>query len=207
LTDTNDAPAPATEVAGPPGAPNGQPGEASAPRDEGLTDLARRFDRIEDQLAAFHRRAAHRESVIDYLHEENQRLQAGMSRAILEPVVADLIRLYDQLDREVRRLQADGQEHQLLWSFGQDVLQILDRCGLESFSAAPGDAFDHERHRPLSVLPCDDEARHNTVAEVITLGFADPATGKIRRPAQARFYRFIGDQGDEGPSSGQAETQ
>jgi molecular chaperone GrpE len=206
LTDTNDGPAPGVTDA--PGASDDQPGEPSASigKDE-LADLAQRFDRVEEQLAAFHRRAAHRESVIDYLHGENQRLQDGISRAILDPVVADLIRLYDQLHREVRRLEADGQEHQLLWSFAQDVLQILDRCGLESFSAAPGDTFDHERHRPLSVLPCEDEAKHNTVAEVITLGFADPATGKIRRPVQARFYRFTGDQRDDRPSSGPAETQ
>lgn len=191
MTDTNDGPAPDV---------------TDAPSD-GLAELAQRFDRVEEQLAAFHRRAEHRESVIDYLHGQNQHLQDGIARAILDPVVADLIRLHDQLDREGRRLEANGQEHQLLWSFAQDVLQILDRCGLESFSAAPGDAFDHERHRPLSVLPCDDEAKHNTVAEVITIGFADPATGKIRRPVQARFYRFTGDQRDDRPSSGPAETQ
>jgi len=29
---------------------------------------------VEEQLAGFHRRSAHRESVIDMLHEENQQL-------------------------------------------------------------------------------------------------------------------------------------
>ena len=205
MTDTNDVPAPVPDASG---APNGQPAEAPASADgEGPADLARRFERVEEQLAAFHRRSAHRESVIDYLHGENQRLQEGMERAVLEPVVTDLIRLHDQIDREVRRLQADGQDHRLLWSFAEDVLQILDRCGLESFSVAPGDRYDRERHRPLSVLPCDDEDRHNTVAEMITVGFTDRATGKIRRPAQARFYRFTGDQRAGDPSPGPAETQ
>ena len=59
-------------------------------------ELASRLGRVEEQLADFHRRAAHRESVIDRLHEENQQLRAGRT-AILEPVIADLIRLYDQL--------------------------------------------------------------------------------------------------------------
>ena len=66
-------------------------------------ELSGRLDKIEAQLTEFHRRSAHRESVIDQLHEENQRLRTGMGRLILEPVVTDLIRLHDQLVREVRR--------------------------------------------------------------------------------------------------------
>ena len=104
--------------------------------------MTSRLAKVEEQLAEFHRRAAHREAVIDRLHEENQQLRGGIGRIILEPVVADLIRLYDQLDREVRRLEADGQDGQLMWSFAEDVAQILDRCGIEIFSAEPGDPFE-----------------------------------------------------------------
>jgi molecular chaperone GrpE (heat shock protein) len=129
-----------------------------------VNDLAGRFDKVEERLAEFHRRSAHRESVIDMLHEENQQLRLGIGRAILEPVVADLIRLYDQIDREVRRLKADGQDERLLWSFADDITQILDRCGVEIYSAQPGDPFDRDRHRPLGVVTCMDESQHNTVA-------------------------------------------
>ena len=71
-------------------------------------DLAGRLGRVEEQLAEFHRRSAHRELVIDRLHGENQQLRAGVGKIILEPVVADLIRLDDQLNREVRRLESEG---------------------------------------------------------------------------------------------------
>ena len=155
-----------------------------------IDDLAGRFDKVEEQLAEFHRRSAHRESVIDMLHEENQQLRLGMSKAILEPVVADLIRLYDQINHEVRRLRADGQDEQLLWSFADDITQILDRCGVEIYSAQPGDPFDRDRHRPLGVVTCTDEAQHNTVAEVVAAGFAERETGRVRRPVQARFYQY-----------------
>jgi molecular chaperone GrpE len=155
-----------------------------------LQELAGRFDKVEQQLADFHRRSAHRESVIDLLHQENQLLRSGISRAILDPVVADLIRLYDQMDREARRLKADGGDDRLLSSFADDVAQILDRCGIEIYQAEPGDAFDRERHRPLAVVSCQDEAQHNTVAEVAAAGFAERETGRVRRPAQARFYQY-----------------
>ena len=156
-----------------------------------VDDLAGRFGKVEEQLAEFHRRSAHRESVIDMLHQENQQLRLGISKAILEPVVADLIRLYDQIDLEVRRLRADGQDERLLWSFADDIAQILDRCGVEIYSAQPGDPFDRDRHRALGVVTCTDEARHNTVAEVAAAGFAERETGRVRRPVQARFYQYI----------------
>jgi len=155
-----------------------------------LKELAGRFDRVEGQLAEFHRRSAHRESVIDHLHEENQQLRGGISKAILNPVIADLIRLHDQISVEVRRLKAAGEDERLLWSFADDIAMILDRCGIELYSAEPGDPFDRDRHRPLEVVACPDESRHNTVAEVTAAGFADRETGRVRRPLQARFYQY-----------------
>ena len=155
-----------------------------------LGELAGRLGRVEEQLAEFHRRSAHRELVIDRLHEENQQLRGGIGKIILEPVVADLIRLDDQLNREVRRLESDGQDPRLLWSFAEDVRQILDRCGIDVFSAEPGDPFDRDRHRALAVVACQDESRHNTVAEVVAAGFAERETGRVRRPVQARFYQY-----------------
>lgn len=153
-------------------------------------DLIGRLGELADQVAEFHRRSAHRELVIDRLHEENARLRDGLSKAILEPVVADLIRLHDEVGREVRRLKACGQDERLLRSFAEDLEQILDRCGYEVFIAEPGDPFDRQRHRPLAVVDCQDESRHNTVAEITSAGFAERETGRVRRPVQARFYQY-----------------
>jgi molecular chaperone GrpE len=155
-----------------------------------LRALAERLAGVEGQLAEFHRRSAHRETIIDQLHEENQQLRTGISKAILDPVVADLIRLHDQIEREARRLTAAGQDGRFLSSFADDIAMLLDRCGIETYSAAAGDPFDRDRHRPLAVVACADESRHNTVAEVVTAGFAERETGRIRRPVQARFFQY-----------------
>jgi molecular chaperone GrpE len=167
------------------------PGETKAALDE----LAARFDQVEKQLAEFHRRSAFRESVIDRLHEENQQLRGGVDRAILSPVVTDLIRLYDQLGQASQRPAAGEQVAQLLRSFADDVADILDRCGYEVFTAETGEAYDHRRHRPLGTTPCLDEAQHNTVAEVVTAGFLERDTGQVRRRVHARFFQFDPDRG------------
>jgi molecular chaperone GrpE len=182
-------------VHGPDHGPDQEPDQEEEPADSAdetrtaLNDLTERVHDVAEQLAEFHRRSAHRELVIDRLHEENQQLRAGLSKAILEPVVADLIRLYDQVDREARRLKADGQDERLLESFADDVVQILDRCGIDIYMAKPGDPFDRDRHRPLAVVDCPEESRNNTVAEVTAAGFVERETGRVRRPLQARFYQ------------------
>jgi molecular chaperone GrpE (heat shock protein) len=163
---------------------------AACPDSAGLGELSSRLGRVEEQLAGFHQRAAHREGVIDQLHEENQLLKAGLSRVVLEPVVTDLIRLHDQLSREARRQAGDGQDAKLAWLFADEVVQILERCGIDAFTADPGDPFDSSRHHPLAVVASAEEAKDKTVAEVLGTGFTDRGTGHVRRPLQARFHQY-----------------
>lgn len=156
-------------------------------------ELAERLTAIEGAISEFHRRSAHREAVIDRLHEENQRLRGGRHRALLEPVITDLIRLYDSLLREAARLGGDDTEPArdgLLESFADDVLLTLERCGLEEFTARQGEPFDPARHSAVSIVPVDDEALDNTVAEVVAIGFIERDTGRIRRPVRARFHQL-----------------
>ncbi|WP_230421470.1 nucleotide exchange factor GrpE, partial [Actinomadura soli] len=158
-----------------------------------LLEQSERLAAIEAAVAEFNRRSAHREAVIDRLHEENQRLRDGVHRTVLEPVIADLLRLYDSMLREAARLGAAGADPaqgRLLESFADDTLLTLERCGLDEFTAAPGDPFDPGRHAAVSVVPADDEALDNTVAEVVATGFVERETGRVRRPLRARFHRF-----------------
>jgi molecular chaperone GrpE len=152
-------------------------------------DLSARLSAVEEQLRDFNRRAMHREQVIDRLHEENQQLRQGQHRVVLEPVIADLIRLYDQLAREARR-DPDG----ILPSFVAEVAELLDRCGIEAFEAEVGQAYRTDLHRPLAVVPTTNPDQHNTVAEAVAAGFIDRVAGRTRRPAQARFYQYHKDE-------------
>lgn len=173
--------------------PDGQaPGAATealelAEAEVSLTNVGKRLGAIEDQLSEFHRRAAHREQVIDRLHEENRVLRQGTQRAVLEPVVADLIRLHDGLSREARRA---GEEDGLIGSFAAEVAEILDRCGIEAFTATVGETYQSNRHKPLGAVPTPDPDLHNTIAAGGATGFYDRQAGQVRRPAQARIYQY-----------------
>jgi molecular chaperone GrpE (heat shock protein) len=192
---TSEGPSPAgtiTAEAADPAAPLAPaPAETAAPDagPEPGAELGARLSAVEAQLSEFNRRAEHREQIIDRLHEENQRLRQGEHRVVLEPVIADLIRLYDQLAREARR-DPDG----ILPSFVAEVADILDRCGIEAFEAEVGESYRTDRHRPLAVVPTALPDQHNTVAEAVAAGFIDRAAGRTRRPAQARFYQYREDE-------------
>ncbi|GHH57332.1 hypothetical protein [Lentzea cavernae] len=152
----------------------------------GFAELSERLGAVETAVRDFHRRAAHRETVIDRLHEENQSLRTGMRREVLEPVVADLVRLYDGLAGQTG--QASGE---LFASFADDVVLALDRCGIEVLTARRGEAFTSGLHAAGSVEDCADPALHNTVAVPLLAGLRDRDTGRMRRLVKATFYRAI----------------
>jgi molecular chaperone GrpE len=158
-----------------------------------LRDVAERLRLIEQQVSEFHRRSAHRESVIDRLHAENRELESAISRSVLEPVAADLLRLYDALGREAAKLAGstpDPAAPDLFWRFAEDVELILDRCGFEPVTAVAGDPLTVGEHAVSSVADTPDQGLDGTVAQVIASGMRDRATGKVRRPLKAQVYRF-----------------
>ncbi|WP_131743297.1 nucleotide exchange factor GrpE [Actinomadura roseirufa] len=158
---------------------------------DALAGLSARLDRE-------HERAAHREAVIDRLHEENQRLRRGELHTVLEPVRAALFRLHDQARRESDRLTgADGgdppgprQTALLLEAVADDVADALARLGVERFTAEPGDPYDPSRHRPVAVTAVSEPARDGTVVTVQSDGFEQG--GRILRKAAVSVGRHGG---------------
>ena len=127
------------------------------------------------------------------MHEENQKLRDEVRGSVFDPITADLIRLYDSLRREVERLAesgADSELAKLMSSYAEDVELILDRCGLEPFTAVPGEVFRLSEHSVVDTVETAEPDRENTIAEVIAIGFRQRVTGQVKRPVRAKFYRI-----------------
>ncbi|MDR7279110.1 molecular chaperone GrpE [Catenuloplanes atrovinosus] len=180
---------------------DGHPEDKPAPDTDAdpLSEVATRLGRVEEQLADFHRRSAHREGVIDRLHEENQRFREGLRRVILEPIVTDLLRLYDSMTREAGRLAGtDAGVARMLEGYADETEMTIERCGYQLFRAVPGEPFQAGRHGPAGTVPTTDPVCDNTVAEALAAGVLETETGRVRRPARARFHRY-----DAGPTGQQ----
>ncbi|MBO2457356.1 nucleotide exchange factor GrpE [Actinomadura violacea] len=184
----NDGADAGTADAAPAGAGDGRAAFEAEVRDA-LAGLTARLDRERE-------RAAHREAVIDRLHEENQRLRRGELQAMLEPVRAALYRLHDQARREAGRLAGpDAGEPAdpvrtagLFAAVADDVADALARLGVERFTAEPGEPYDASRHRPVAVTPVAEPGRDGLVTGVQADGFEQG--GKVLRKAAVSVGRL-----------------
>lgn len=160
---------------------------------EGLEKVVAGLAALDGRLSDLDEHARHREAVIDRLHAENQELRSGERRAVLDPVVTDLIRLHEQLAREAAGLRKRDEDRPaaLLESLADDALLALERVGVEPVEARVGDRFQADLHQPLSTVEDPDPARANTVARVVAQGFRDTATGRVRRRVRAHFFRHV----------------
>jgi molecular chaperone GrpE len=177
------------------------PDNAETESSSELSDIVEHLRRIELQGAEYHVRAAHREAVIDRLHGENQKLRDEVRASAFDPITADLIRLYDSLRREAGRMAESGDDAgqaKLMSSYAEDVELILDRCGLEPFTAAEGEPFRASQHSVADTVETAERDRENTIAEVIAVGFRQRVTGNVKRPVRARFYRISESSGPSG---------
>jgi molecular chaperone GrpE (heat shock protein) len=158
-----------------------------------LSRIADRLDGLEAQSAEYHRRSLHRETVIDRLHEENQKLRDEARSSVFDPITADLIRLFDGLRRDVERLTGSGADPslvKLLESYADDIELTLDRCGLEPFSGKIGEPYRRGEHQVVGTVDAVQPDQNNVIAEVLAVGFRDRVTGRVKRPLRANFYRL-----------------
>ncbi len=119
-----------------------------------------------------HDRAAHRERVIDRLHEDNQRLRHSELQTALEPARASLYRLYDLVRRESERETVDpAHVPKLLGAIADELAEIIARTGVERMLVGEGDPFDPARHRPTGTCHVEDAELDGTVVTIQRAGF------------------------------------
>lgn len=139
---------------------------------ESLADIRSLLAALRETAGREQERAAHRERVIDRLHEENQLLRRGEAQTALEPVRTALYRLYDKVRRESER---DGVEPahvpKLLSAIADELAEVLARTGVEPMAVDAGEAFDPARHRPSGTRDIGDAKLDGTVATVRRAGF------------------------------------
>ncbi|XVQ08600.1 nucleotide exchange factor GrpE [Spirillospora sp. CA-255316] len=188
------APPPAAPEPDPDPDADGDPEEPGPARDEiiaAIAELAGRLDRE-------HERAAHREAIIDRLHEENQALRRGEIQSAFEPVRGALYRLHDMARREAARWAGPeppdpAHAAALFAAVADEVADALARTGAERFTVEPGAPYDPARHRPVAAEPVADPAAAGMVVGVRSDGFE--RDGRVVRKAEVT----VGTAAEDGP--------
>jgi molecular chaperone GrpE (heat shock protein) len=146
------------------------------------------LESLDSRLAEAQRLLARQSEMTERLHAENQGLRAGELRGAQLPLVRDLIRLCD----DVERMHAvAGESAGDLTLVEKGLLDILARNGIEKFGVEQGEAFDPQLHAAAGVDRTEEEQLDRTVAEVVRSGFRWDS-GDVIRVAEVRAYRYGG---------------
>lgn len=146
------------------------------------------LESLDSRLAEAQRLLARQSELTERLHVENQGLRAGELRGAQLPLVRDLMRLCDDVER-MRAVAGESAGDLALVEKG--LLDILARNGIEKFGVERGEAFDSRLHAAAGVDRTEEEQLDRTVAEVVRGGFRWDS-GDVIRVAEVRAYRYGG---------------
>lgn len=148
---------------------------------------------LSDQLQETNRISQERESVIDRLHRENQRLKQGELQQAVLPIFRDLIRLYDDLKSTARKYsdQAAADNENVvkdLSFYGETVIDILYRYGVEKIEVRAGDDFNSKEHKAVAAAPTAEQEQDRKISRIIRDGFRMEA--RIIRNVEVEVLRY-----------------
>jgi molecular chaperone GrpE len=144
-----------------------------------------RLDGLGRRLDELARLGAHQRELVDELHADNQKLRAGELFQAQAPLLRDLVRLHDDVER-LEAAAGDGAADLAL--VRQQLLQVLDRAGVRRYEVMAGDPFDGSRHQGVRSVPATDGAADRTVATMVRCGF-ERDDGRVLRPADVEVHR------------------
>ena len=131
-----------------------------------------------------------KERQIDALHEELQGHRQGLYQQIMQPVMMDLIGVYDEMAGQLARISGgpDGG----LGFLAEMVEEVLARYGVARYEV-DGDAIDRSRQKVIGTQDTGDPELGKRLARRVRPGFE--MKGKVIRPEWVMTYRFVPDAG------------
>jgi molecular chaperone GrpE (heat shock protein) len=133
-----------------------------------------------------------KERQIDALHEELQGFRQGLYRQIMQPVMNDLIGIYDEIADQLAR-PADGKTGGLDF-LAEMVEEVLARYGVARY-LVEGDVVDRSRQKVIGTQDTGDPGLSKLLARRVRPGFE--MKGKVIRPEWVTAYRHVPDVGQE----------
>jgi molecular chaperone GrpE (heat shock protein) len=201
LPRTDDLPVTPDQVSAGNGAPSTADPVVSGPAPNPLAELQAAVLRLVAESEKHNQRAAHRESVIDKLHAEVEKLRTGERRGTVRPLLVAVARLRDDLVKQGSGLPADfdaPRAKRLLHSFADSIEITLEDFGVATYTPKVGDDFDPRRHKAVASEPISDAQSVRTVAGVRKAGYEDIEAGVTLAQAEVTVYVDAPEQPAEG---------
>lgn len=161
-------------------------------------DLAKRFDKIEEQLAAIRSTESVNQQLFDSLHGELLKYRDNfLHESLQKPFINDLVVLYDDLNSLAAQLRNAADEkggkrgHIAQWRDNLEnaihsLVEILHRFDVREVD--PKEFVDRSLHKVISYEPADFAEEDGRVIMRVKRGFL--WRGKLVRPEEVIAKRF-----------------
>jgi molecular chaperone GrpE len=139
----------------------------------------------------YHQRAAQRESVIDHLTSEIDRLKVSERRNLLIPLLIKLCRLRNDVLKQAGSLPSDfnaDRAQALLTSYADSLESMLDGQGVRPFVPEAFDVFDPRLHRRIGQEDTTVSESAGKIAQVKHSGYRDLDSDRLLVPADVCVY-------------------
>jgi molecular chaperone GrpE len=183
----------------PPADPPAEPVSQQSSTVDPLVDVSATLVRLVAEFEKHHQRAAHRESVIDNLHAELEKLRTGERRGVVRPLLASLARLRDDMLKQATSLPDEfdaARAQKLLRSFADSIEITLEDFGIGIYTPELGGEYDPRCHKAVSSAPTADPALVRRIADVRKDGYQDTEIGAPLTQAEVIVYVVIPDSVD-----------
>jgi molecular chaperone GrpE (heat shock protein) len=159
------------------------------------------LDKISQQLVNIEREFqtklkydAHKEKIIDSLHQELQEYKENLVRKLSMNTYRDIIKLIDDIKKMIHHFDANqvidedpGKVLRFLKTVPSDLEDILTYQGVTAYSSCD-DRFNPARQRMMHKVPTSQEEKDKTIAEHLRPGYAHEEL--IIRPELVNVYVF-----------------
>ena len=124
---------------------------------------------------------------LDNYRKRNASLRTEVADDTVRDTVKEVLPSLDNLERALAAAQAAGDDSPLAKGVEMTLRgleETLKKLGMERVEAAPGTAFDPEKHNAVMMTEADEEHPEGTIIECFQTGFA--VKGKVVRYAMVR---------------------
>jgi molecular chaperone GrpE (heat shock protein) len=170
---------------------------ATAKRSTNEIDLAARFQKIDEQLAAIRSSESVNQRLFDSLHEELLKYRDNfLHESLQKPFIHDLVHLFDDLSSLAQQLRTSAEEqkkrgHAAQWRDNLEnaihsLVEILHRFEVKEIE--PKENVDRALHRVVNYEPADFPEEDGRIVMRVKRGFF--WRGKLIRPEEVIAKRY-----------------
>ena len=147
-----------------------------------IEGLQRKFD---EKIAV----DEHKNGLFDKLYQERDEYKNDFYGKLLKPFITGCIEIINDLRMYAAKMDTYDVERSLnyLRTLPDDILELLENNGVELYSEE-SDTFNPRRQRAKKIVPTEDAALNNRIAERLDKGYS--WNGVVLRPEMVAVYKL-----------------